>query len=180
VPATTIDEVAALFCYNLLMKVPTLEEIKLTSSNLTEIKSQLTKAKVGKAPIYTDLTHLGRERLSEILALIELVLKDINIHPKFPYPFYVINGNTEVSTTIPIIKSFEDIPSYFQVEVKRVTNKEQKLLDKIDVICSTVQNEDIEQRLHEYKMNILPQKFIKSLAKEGLFLEGILKDLSED
>ncbi|EQC50784.1 hypothetical protein [Bacteriovorax sp. DB6_IX] len=162
------------------MKVPTLEEIKLTSAEMSEIKNLLIKSKVGLAPKYTDLSHLGRERLNEILTILEIVFKDINIHPKFPYPFYIINGNTDVSSFFPVVKGFEDIPEYFQVEVKRVTNKEQKLLDKIEVICSQVHNENIENRLHEYKMNILPQKFIKSLAKEGLFLEKVLENLSED
>jgi hypothetical protein len=162
------------------MRVPTLEEIKLTTAEISDLKALFTKAKVGNTPVYTDLSHLGRTRLTEVLTVMELVLKDLNINPKFPYPYYIINGNTEVSSILPIVKKFEDIPSYFQVEVKRVTNREQKLLDKIEVICSQIQNEDVEQRLHEYKMNILPQKFIKSLAKESLFLEQILDDLSED
>ncbi|OIQ17949.1 MAG: hypothetical protein BM556_11025 [Bacteriovorax sp. MedPE-SWde] len=162
------------------MRIPILDEIKLTTIEMSSLRDIFLKQKVGKTPVYSDLSHLGKDRLNEVLTTIELVLKDMNIHAKFPFPYYIISQHTENISQLPTVKTYEEIPTYFKTEVKRMSNREQKLLDKIEVICSQIENENIDQRLHEYKMNILPQKFIKSLAKEGLFLETILKEINED
>ncbi|EQC46113.1 hypothetical protein [Bacteriovorax sp. Seq25_V] len=160
------------------MKIPILEEIKITTLDMSELRALFTKFKVGNTPCYTDLSNLSAERLIEVTTVLELVLNDMNISPKFPYPYYLITPHLEVNTFFPLLKSVERIPNYFKIESKRVTNKEQKILDKIEVICSQIQNQEVQSRLEEYRMSILPQRFIKSLAKEGMFLEKVLKQLS--
>ncbi len=160
------------------MKIPILEEIKISTLEMSELRALFSKFKVGNNPCYTDLTNLSADRLLEVTTVLELVLNEMNISPKFPYPYYLITPHLDINTFFPLLRSFESIPNYFKIEGKRVTNKEQKILDKIEVICSQIQNQEVQARLEEYRMSILPQKFIKALAKEGMYLEKVLKQLS--
>ena len=122
----------------------------------------------------------GLERLEEVLTVIEMILDELNISPIFPYPFYIITPHETNLTSFPTIKSEKELPSFFKLENHRVTIKEQKLLDKIEVVCSQIKNENVKKRLDDYKMNVLPQKLIKSLAKEGQFLEKVLDELDKN
>lgn len=157
------------------MKVPTLEEIKLSNLDLSNVKATFIKAKVGCNPCYLDLSHLSSSRVEEIMPILELVLRELNISPKFPYPFYIISKSDNINTLFPVLESIEAIPSYFKVDAKRITNKEIKILEKIEIIRSQILNEEVQKRLEEYQMTVFPQKIIKSLAKEALFLEKVQK-----
>lgn len=160
------------------MKLPTLEEIKLSNLDISNVKSVFIRSKVGSTPCYLDLSNLTTERALEIVPILELVLRDMNLSPRFPYPFYLISKTDKINSTFPVVESFESIPAYFKVDAKRITNKELKLLEKIEIIRSQILNEEVQKRLEEYQMTIFPQKIIKSLAKEALFLEKIQKLLN--
>lgn len=161
------------------MKLPTLEEIKLSNLDISNVKSVFVRSKVGSTPCYLDLSNLTTERALEIVPILELVLRDMNLSPRFPYPFYLISKSDKINSTFPVVESFESIPSYFKVDAKRITNKELKILEKIEIIRSQILNEEVQKRLEEYQMTIFPQKIIKSLAKEALFLEKIQKLLNK-
>lgn len=160
------------------MRIPVLEEIKLTTLEIADLKNLFKRSKVGLTPIYCDLSHLDSQRLEEVLQVLEIVLEDLNLHPKFPYPFYIVTGHSEIQTAFPLVKNEKEITKYFKKETMRVTLKEQKILEKLEVICSQIHNENISQRLNDYKLSILPQKIIKAQAKEALFLEKIIKNIS--
>lgn len=161
------------------MKLPTLEEIKLTNLDITNVKAVFVRSKVGSTPCYLDLSNLTTQRVLEIIPILELVLRDMNLSPRFPYPFYLVTKSEKINSTFPIVESFENIPAYFKVDAKRITNKEIKMLEKIEIIRSQILNEEVQKRLEEYQTTIFPQKIIKSLAKEALFLEKIQKLLTK-
>ena len=156
------------------MRVPIIEEIIINTLGPEHLKEILSKSKVGRAPVYVDLDQLSRSRLIDVLEDIEDALYALNISPIFPYPFYVITKHENIKSAFPFISDISQLPTYFPRTSQRITNKEQKLLDKIEIICSQIQNQDVAQRLEDYKVSIMPQKLIKQLAKESMFLEKIV------
>lgn len=161
------------------MRLPKLEEIKLSTIENSELRTLLIKNKVGSTPVYTDLSHLSKERLIDVITTLDFVMSELNIHPRFPYPYYILSEHIDIDSNFPILKDIDEISAYFKKETSRTTSKEQKIVDKIEVICSQINNENIYQRLEDYQTNILPQKMIKLLAKEALFLEKVLKNLKD-
>ena len=155
------------------MRIPILEEISINTLDGDHLREMFAKSKVGRAPVYVDLQQLGKKRLIEVLELIEDALYELNISPLFPYPFYVVTKYDYIKSGFPLIGNVDQLPKYFPTATQRITNKEQKLLDKIDIICSQIQNQDVAQRLEDYKVSIMPQKLIKQLAKESSFLEKV-------
>jgi hypothetical protein len=159
------------------MKIPNLEEVIINTTDHDELIDLMKKSKVGALPVYSDLSQLGLERLLEVLSVIEDVLYELNISPQFPYPYYIITPFDGFKTIFPLVSSAKYLPRYYVNPTQRVTNKEQRLLDKIEILCAQIKNQNIQQRLEEYKVSIMPQKFIKHLAKESAFLERILNKL---
>ena len=159
------------------MKMPNLEEVVITTTDHDDLVDLMKKSKVGITPVYSDLSQLGLERLLEVLNILEDVLYELNVSPQFPYPFYIITKFDGFKTIFPIVSSAKYLPRYYINPGQRVTNKEQRILDKIDILCSQIKNQNIQQRLEEYKVSIMSQKFIKHLAKESAFLERILNKL---
>lgn len=161
-------------CYNMKMKTPILEEFKLKSIDKDEIIEAVKKYRVGHQPLYLDASKLQRERLVKLLGLLSNVLEEMNLSPKFPYPFYIISDIEDIWSSFPIFKSLKALPTYFQFEATRPTNKEQKVLDFIDIAASNIRNEDVQLCLDEFGRTISSQRIIKALAKEGNKLEKVL------
>ena len=85
-----------------------------------------------------------------------------------------------MDTTFPLCLDLKDIPRYFKHEAQRVTIKEQKVLEKIDITRSHIGNQNISDRLYEFKESMYAQKLVKSLAKEGFFLETVVEKLRKE
>lgn len=161
------------------MKYSSIESVVLKENNLLEIKNIFIKNKVGLSPCYIDMSDFDFAKTQAFITTMELVIKDMNISPLFPYPCYIITKYNSIMTTFPILEDLKQIPEFFKVQLNRITNKEQKLVDKIEIIKSQIQNEEVTKRLDDYRVNIMPQKMIKSLCKEGMFLEKILNQINE-
>ncbi|MFG1492089.1 hypothetical protein ACRXCV_11730 [Halobacteriovorax sp. GFR7] len=162
------------------MKTPILEEFKLKAIDKEEIKLAMKTYRVGHQPLYLDASKLQRDRLIKLLGLLSNVLEEENLSPKFPYPFYIISDIEDIWTRFPIFKSLEDLPKYYQFEAARPTNKEQKILDFIDISASNIRNEDVQLCLDEFGRTISSQRIIKALAKEGSKLEKIISIMEDE
>ncbi len=162
------------------MKTPILEEFKLKSIDKEEIQAAIKSFRVGHQPLFLDASKLERDRLIKLLGLLSNCLEEQNLSPKFPYPFYVISEIEDIWTGFPVFKTLEDLPTYYQFEATRPTNKEQKVLDFIDISASNIRNEDVQLCLDEFGRTISSQRIIKALSKEGHKLEKILKILEAE
>ena len=165
------------------MKVPLLEELKIKAADqLTPdvLIKYLSDKNIGQNPYYIDLGYLAANHLENFLALFEEVLEHLHVSPVFPYPIYIISPHIDLDTNFSIFKKYEEIPIYFKHESARVTLKEQKVLEKIDITKSHIGNENINDRLYEFKESMYPQKLVKSLSKEGFFLEKIVEKIRKE
>ncbi len=163
-----------------IMKVPGLEEVKVSTRDPAQLKSHLERIKVGESPFYLDCTGLTILDFENVLQRLEEVFAELSVSPNFPYPFYLLSEYHNTESTFPIFKDYDDLPEFFKIESSRVTLKEQRVLEKVQILCSHITNEDIDTRIEEFKANLYPQKIIKSLAKEGHFLETIALTLKEN
>ncbi len=162
------------------MKVPGLEEAKISTKDMSQLLVQLERLKVGESPYFLDCKGLGHEDMHTLIDRLEEAFTMLSVSPNLPYPFYLLTEHDDIDSFFPIFKNFDSLPEFFKIESTRVTLKEQKVLEKVQILCSHITNEDIDNRLEEFKVNLYPQKIIKTLAKEGHFLEKLKKQLDEN
>lgn len=154
------------------MKIPIFEEILLKGFNINDLKSVVEDSRIGKVPCYVNLSNYSSDDLETAIMNLEQVILENSLHPRFPYPFYVITSKT-INTIFPSVRSVKDLPEHYFKKVKRPNNKELQLLNKLSLKVDKIKNLELYKIAQELKDSGNSQRKLYQETKELHFLETI-------
>ncbi len=154
------------------MKIPIFEEILLKGFSINDLKAVVEDSRIGKVPCYVNLSNYSSNDLEEAIMNLEQVILDHSIHPRFPYPFYVITAKS-VRTILPSVRSVKELPEHYFKKVKRPNNKELQLLNKLSLKVDKIKNLQLYKIAQELKDSGDSQRKLYVETKELHFLETI-------
>lgn len=160
------------------MKIPIFEEILLKGSALADIQLVVDDSRIGKVPCYINLTHYQATELENAIMNLEQVILESALHPRFPYPLYVITTKP-VRTLFPTVRTVKDLPEHYFKKVKRPNNKELQLLNKLSLKVDKIKNLQLYKITQELKDSSDMQRRLYSETKELHFLEVLNAALLE-
>ena len=161
----------------MIVRVPVFEEIIIPSSDKSMLGQALVRQRVGRQPCYLSLNGLEMAQRQATIDQIEEILQEKSISPRFPYPFFIISDKTVQSSFIPIAKSFDELPQYYQRAIKKLTPKETALLNKVLLLNDKIANLSINKSLKSINDHAESQKKFHDLFKEKSFYERIYQNL---
>lgn len=154
------------------MKIPIFEEILLKGPSIQDIQYVVEDSRIGKVPCYINLTNYSLDNLQTVLINLEQVILEAALHPRFPYPLYIITTKT-VRTLFPTVRSVKDLPEHYFKKVKRPNNKELQLLNKLSLKVDKIKNLQLYKISEELKNSADTQKKLYVETKELHFLEHL-------
>jgi len=156
------------------MRIPIYEEVTADNFDLTNLCELFATKKLGKVPMYIVLHHLSGEELDNALTNITEALIMLNIHPKVPYPFYVVTKSIPHLKDLSVVPSVEDLPRHFHNKARRLRSKELALLSKCSILSKKVNNLNVHQRFRQIKKTAAPQKQLFEYCKQVHFFQQII------
>lgn len=154
------------------MKIPIFEEILLKGSGLKDLLSVIEDSRIGKVPCYINLTNYSAEDLNNTVMNLEQVVLENALHPRFPYPLYII-CTRPVKTLFPTVRSVKHLPEHYFKKVKRPNNKELQLLNKLMLKVDKIKNLQLYKVTDDLKSSADAQKKLYNETKELYFLETL-------
>ena len=162
-----------------MIKLPFYDEINIEPKDLFSIEKIIEKSKIGKVPIYFQISNLSKKHQKEFLnEFFELAKKnDLNLY--FPYPVYIISNLEDIVEfeTRLIFKKADDLPSFYKKDLQKLRAKEVTILKKIFFNSERINNIDNRSKLNFVMENAKNQKHLFELTKEFNFLKNILDEL---
>ncbi len=154
------------------MKIPIFEEILLKGIQLMDLKDAITNSKIGKVPCYINLSETRLEEMETMVINLEQVILEAGLHPRFPYPLYLITKKS-IHSLLPSVRSVRDLPEHYFKKVKRPNNKELQLLNKLSLKVDKIKNLELYQIMEEFRESADAQKKLYQETKELFFLETL-------
>ncbi|MBC7428755.1 MAG: hypothetical protein H7336_09110 [Bacteriovorax sp.] len=139
---------------------------------MNDLKNVVDDSRIGKVPCYVNLTNYAADDLETLIINLEQVILTNFLHPRFPYPFYLILGRN-VRTIFPSVRSVKDLPEHYFKKVKRPNNKELQLLNKLSLKVDKIKNLELYKISQELKDSADSQKKLYAETKELHFLETL-------
>lgn len=164
--------------YNLSMKVPSIEELKLEGLDLTDLITQLKK-RVGSGPYFIKLNTKSYNETARIIDNLTKALSALHIDPHFPYPIYIISEHDIILSPFSIFKHEDELPRFFKVKSMRLKSKELSLLQKSTILAKRVSNHRIEDISNDLNIAINNQRALRDLVKENCYYEDLVKTLEK-
>lgn len=160
------------------MKIPIFEEILLKGSSLKDIQLVVEDSRIGKVPCYINLSNFSADDLENAIMNLEQVILDASLHPRFPYPLYVITTKA-VRTIFPSVRSVKELPEHYFKKVKRPNNKELQLLNKLALKVDKIKNLQLYKIIQDLRDSSDTQRRLYAETKELHFLEVLNSALFE-
>jgi hypothetical protein len=154
------------------MKIPIFEEIILKGHSSTEIHASLEDSRIGKVPAYINLHQVKNDDLETLVMNLEQVILEIQAHPRFPYPLFLITRKS-LHSLIPTVRTVSELPEHYFRKVKRPNNKELQLLNKLSLKVDKIKNLELYKVMEKFKESAEAQKKLYQETKELFFLEAI-------
>jgi hypothetical protein len=160
------------------MKIPIFEEILLSEMSAEKLRIIVSDSRIGKVPCYLNLTSLNQTDTESLITNLEKIILDHNLHPLFPYPLYII---TPIATKslFPTVRAVKDLPEHYFKKVKRPSNKELQLLNKLSLKVNKIKNLELYKILAEFKHATSTQRNLYNETKELYFLETLYSKMYE-
>ena len=160
------------------MKIPIFEELLLKGSSINDIKLVVDDSRIGKVPCYINLTNYSANDLETIIVNLEQVVLEASMHPRFPYPLYIITSKT-CRSLFPIVRSVKDLPEHYFKKIKRPNNKELQLLNKLSLKVDKIKNLQLYKIIQDLRDSSDTQRRLYNETKELHFLEVLNSALYE-
>ena len=154
------------------MKIPIFEEVILKGISVNDLNIVVDNSRIGKVPCYVNLTNYASDDLETVIINLEQVILSNSLHPRFPYPFYIITLKT-MRSIFPSVRSVKDLPEHFFKKVKRPNNKELQLLNKLSLKVDKIKNLELYKISQDLKDSANSQKKLYAETKELHFLETL-------
>ncbi len=160
------------------MKIPIFEEILLKGPALSDVQEVVEDSRIGKVPCYINLSNYAAADLESVIMNLEQVILENALHPRFPYPLYIITSKS-VKSLFPSVRSVKDLPEHYFKKVKRPNNKELQLLNKLSLKVDKIKNLELYKISQDLKDSADAQKKLYVETKELYFLEVLNSMLFE-
>jgi hypothetical protein len=160
------------------IKIPVFEEIVINDFTEDKLRDTIAQSRIGKVPCYINLISLNKAEIEAFIITLELILLEYNIHPRFPYPLYIISP-APLKSICPWVRSLKDLPDHYFKRVKRASNKELQLLNKLSLKVDKIKNLELYKIINELKSSAASQKELFLKTKELYFLEFLDSKLFE-
>lgn len=160
------------------MKVPSIEELKFESYELTELITQVKK-KVGTGPYFIRLSGKSYNETANIIDGLTKAFSALHIDPHFPYPIYIISEHDIILSPFSIFQKDEDLPRFFKIKSMRLKSKELSLLQKSIIMAKRVSNHRIEGINDDLNVPVNNQRALRDLVKENSYYEDLLQTLEK-
>lgn len=154
------------------MKIPIFEEILLKGTSIDNVREVVDDSRIGKVPCYINLSHYQANDLETVIINLEQVILENALHPRFPYPLYLITARS-VKTLFPSVRSVKDLPEHYFKKIKRPSNKEMQLLNKLSLKVDKIKNLELYKISQDLKDTSDAQKKLYTETKELYFLETL-------
>ena len=142
-----------------------------------ELTERLKEVGIGEVPLYVDILEFDQEMTKEFLTNITQAMILLNLHPFFPYPFYVITDKVTSHDLMPICRDVSELPTHFSNRVKRLKQKEQLLLNKVQIKSSKLANISLHDKIGELKNQFKSQRKIMENCQEENFYRHLIERL---
>ncbi len=160
------------------MKIPIFEELLLKGPTLADVNLVVEDSRIGKVPCYINLTNYAPSDLETLVINLEQVILEHALHPRFPYPLYLITAKS-IRTILPSVRSVKDLPEHYFKKVKRPNNKELQLLNKLSLKVDKIKNLELYKISQDLKDTSESQRRLYNETKELYFLETLNHQLYE-
>ncbi len=160
------------------MKIPIFEELLLKGPTLADVKAVVEDSRIGKVPCYINLTNYTGNNLDTLVVNLEQVILECALHPRFPYPLYLITSKS-IRTILPTVRTVKELPEHYCKKVKRPNNKELQLLNKLSLKVDKIKNLELYKITSNLKDSTDSQKKLYVETKELYFLETLNHQLFE-
>lgn len=160
------------------MRIPVYEEINLDNYDLGAVCDLFKTKKLSQVPMYIIIHHLKGEELEVALNNIAEALIMLNIHPKFPYPLYIVTRESTNHSSLPIVPSVEELPRHFHKKARRLKTKELILLSKCTILGRKVDNINLHQRFRQISKNAPSQRALFDMCKEVYFYDRVMDGIN--
>lgn len=159
------------------MELPLFEEINFIKWDVISIKKVLERSKVGKCPCYTVLPEASLKDSEIFITDLEEALKTTFIHPKFPYPYYLVTPLPIKSDFFPLIEKEEYLPRFFSINKKAPSVRESELLTRINILRDKIKATSLYREAAVTKEYSSKAKRLKELADMANFYEKMEEEL---
>jgi len=161
---------------------PTLREILITcTQDINDLPRLLNEANAGSSPIVLNVESLSVENISKFLNLLYPLLKEINLHPQFPYPLFILTDKIPVHPHFIIINSLKDIPAHYQFKhEKKLTPREISLMRTTYLHNKKIKNLGPFEKEADLQTYFKPCKTLHNKIKELDYYETLLKKINRD
>lgn len=150
------------------MKVPHFREIVLKQEDL-QLETLQTKLQTNGAsysPIYVTTEKIDKELFFQILANLVQAINNLNIHPHFPYPIYLVTNYINSHQVFPVYDNKKKLPKHFVLKNYQLASKDSKFVKKISMLCNRINNHALSTRYQEINSAFYRQKELFNLTKE--------------
>ena len=161
---------------NVSIKIPVFEEIILSDLSEEKLKSVVNESRISKVPCYINLSSHSKVEVESFVVILELIILEHNIHPLFPYPLYIISPYA-VKSICPRARTIKDLPDHYFKRVKRPSNKELQILNKLSLKVDKIKNLELYKILADFKSSSESQRQLYNKTKELYFLETLNSQL---
>lgn len=152
------------------MKIPIFEEILLSEINAEKLRIIVSDSRIGKVPCYINLSNLKKEEIDGLVLNLEQIILENNLHPLFPYPLYIVSP-VSIKGIFPWVRTVKDLPEHYFKKIKRPSNKELQLLNKLSLKVDKIKNLELYKIINEFNVSSKAQRILYNETKELYFLE---------
>jgi len=159
------------------LKQPTYEEVIFENPEYEHVRDVVSKHNIGRTPLYAITDHFNQDETELLINNIKMILIDEKIHPCFPYPFYIVTDKDIDEEFIPLIPKKADLPGFFKHRLKRLHKKEDRTLQKSNILVEKVNNLNIPHKHHEFLSKVRDCKKLHRKTRELYFYQKIYNKL---
>lgn len=160
------------------MKIPIFEEILISEMSAEKLRIIVSDSRIGKVPCYLNLSSLKKEEIEDLIVNLEQIILDHNLHPLFPYPLYIVTP-IPVRSIFPMVRTVKELPEHYFKKVKRPSNKELQLLNKLSLKVDKIKNLELYKIINDFRRSSESQRKLYNETKELYFLEMLNAKLFE-
>ena len=160
------------------MKVPLIQKIEICDISEESIQLVCERNPIGSAPIVLELDEIVLPLKEAFAQNCLKVFKERGINPFFPYPCYILSPQRIETEGFPQIRKIEEAPKHYKKKIKRVKNREQVLLSKVDTHRARIQNHQISQDLNYLQNKREDNRKLRDLVHEKNFYINLIEKMS--
>jgi len=160
------------------MKLPNLQVIENAQNDIMVLEKNLKEAHLGENPIAIIASKkLTEDSTRELLLTLKEICDGKHIHPKLPYPIFIVTIFDIQSDHFALVRSKEEITNYYRLKIKKLKKRETHLLGKVKTYTTRINHYRLEEAMNIMKAHSLKHHSLKSVCKEKAFYSDVLNKI---